>query len=198
MSSAHVLKIFGSIDVASASGPPVPCRVGCTACCHGPFDISSADAAMVADGVEQLDDMTRLAVRERARNHLSAYAAVLPNWTAPYDVDAIGDAAFDQVCDTLTALPCPALDSAGACAIYEHRPTTCRLMGRGWQAAGGDVLENACPIQDQFPGYAELRPTPLDLEQLELAMDAHDESSTLQGFVSTTVAGAISAFRRDR
>ncbi len=151
----------------------------------------------MADGVGQLDEVTRHAVRERAMNHRSAYGAVLPDWTAPYDVGAIDDDAFDQLCDALTALPCPALDARGACAIYEHRPTTCRLMGRGWRTVGGEVLENACPIQDQFPGYAELRPAPLDLEQLEVALDACDADAASRGFVRTTVAGAVAGVPRD-
>ncbi len=146
---------------------------------------------MVASGVELLDGASRDSVRTRAGNQLAAYATALPHWSAPHDVEAIDDDAFEQLCDRLAALPCPALDARGACAIYEHRPTTCRLMGRGWRTVGGEVLENACPIQDQFPGYAELRPAPLDLEQLEVALDACDADATSRGFVRTTVAGAI-------
>lgn len=30
------------------------------------------------------------------------------------------------------------------------------------------LIENACPIQEQFPAYAALAPQPFDLEALEL------------------------------
>ena len=30
------------------------------------------------------------------------------------------------------------------------------------------LIENACPIQDEFPAYAALAPQPFDLESLEL------------------------------
>lgn len=152
---------------------------------------------MVVEGVNLLREATRSGVLQRAANHVDAYTIALPGWAAPHDVDAIDDDAFDRVCDALAELPCPALDSTGACTIYDHRPTTCRLMGRGWTTADGDVLENACPVQGQFPGYADMLPTSLDLEQLEVAMDDCDDESRSLGFVRTTVAGAISRQRRD-
>ena len=31
----------------------------------------------------------------------------------------------------------------------------------------GRVIENACPIQGDFPGYPDLPPVPFDLEDLE-------------------------------
>jgi len=34
--------------------------------------------------------------------------------------------------------------------------------------AAGIVLENACPIQEQFPGYAQIDPQLFDLEALEV------------------------------
>ncbi|MGH7536460.1 MAG: hypothetical protein ACREMG_12905 [Gemmatimonadales bacterium] len=35
----------------------VPCRAGCTACCHGPFDISVADAELLREAVGRLPDL---------------------------------------------------------------------------------------------------------------------------------------------
>jgi len=42
-----------------------------------------------------------------------------------------------------------------------------RLIGLGMHTPAGRVIENACPIQDRFPGYAELPPVPFDLESFE-------------------------------
>ena len=65
------------------------------------------------------------------------------------------------------AEPCPLLDPAGRCRIYADRPLVCRLIGLGLQTPAGRVIENACPIQDRFPGYAELPPVQFDLESFE-------------------------------
>jgi len=180
-----------------------PCRSGCTACCHGPFDISVADTALVAGAVNQLEPEIRAGVIARAEAQVAAMRALEPSWTAPYDVAAIGEDRFDQLTDQLADLPCPALDAQGACTIYRHRPFVCRVMGLGLQTESGDVIENACPIQDQYPAYAALPPEPFGLEAFETGEDAAriaaaralfgDESRV--GY-ETTIAAAIVTWRQ--
>ena len=49
------------------------------------------------------------------------------------------------------------------------------MIGLGMRTPAGRMIENACPIQDQFPGYAELPPAPFELEafeEVELALPA--------------------------
>jgi Fe-S-cluster containining protein len=143
-------------------GATVPCTAGCTACCHGPFDISPADAALLAEGIAALDAPARNDIRARSEALLARMAALAPGWGAPWDVNALGDEAFDRVAEALADEPCPMLGAEGRCRVYAHRPLVCRLIGLPMETDRGEVLPNACPIQDRFPGYAELAPVPFD------------------------------------
>lgn len=177
---------------ATRAGPGVvPCRAGCTACCHGPFDISPADARLVAHAVDRLDADQRTALHQRAEAQLARYREVVPAWGPPWDVAALGDEAFDDLVETLAALPCPALGADGACVIYAHRPATCRMIGLPMVNEDGDILENTCPIQGNFPEYAVLAPVPFDLEQFESEAEACDDGAMDAGWGITTVAGAV-------
>jgi Fe-S-cluster containining protein len=145
----------------------LPCRGGCTACCHGPFDISVADAELVGQAVGQLPAADRNAVMEQAAALLERMHAIEPGWKLPYEVAAIGEERFDRLSEALASEPCPLLDGAGRCRIYADRPLVCRLIGLGMVTPTGGGIENACPIQDRFPGYAELPPVAFDLEDFE-------------------------------
>lgn len=180
-------------DGVAAAGPGVvPCRAGCNACCHGPFDISAADAREVARGVAALPDPVARDIIARAQAQLTAGRNAVPQWQAPWRPVDTGEAAFDAMCDALESAPCPALDPAtGGCLIHDHRPATCRLTGLGLTTVEGDLLENVCPIQAQFPDYLGLAATPFDLMRFELEAAEQDLEAMAEGWHSTTVAGAI-------
>lgn len=184
-------------DGVAAAGPGVvPCRSGCTACCHGPFDISAADARQVALGVGALSPDVVLGIRERANAQLREGSEAIPQWQAPWRPVEAGEDAFDAMCDALAAAPCPVLDPlSGACLIHKHRPATCRLTGLSLSTVEGDLLENVCPIQAEFPEYLVLAATPFDLMRFELAAAEHDLEAMEQGWHSTTVAGAIEGLK---
>lgn len=169
----------------------IPCGRGCSACCHGVFDISPADAALVAQGVAELPEAERAALRERAAAQLTRYAEALPEWGAPWDVDSVDEAAFDTLCEQLSDAPCPALQADGGCTIYAHRPATCRMTGLAMDAGVAGRLDNECPIQSDFPAYAALTPTPFDLMGFEGAAHVHDTAAAARGFQGTTVASAV-------
>jgi Fe-S-cluster containining protein len=145
----------------------VPCRAGCTACCHGPFDVTVADAELIRAAVERMPEDERSEVTARAAALLERMRAVAPDWAPPYDIAALGDERFDRLTDALAGEPCPLLGDDGRCRIYEDRPLVCRLIGLPMQARAGRVIENACPIQERFPAYAALAPVPFDLEDFE-------------------------------
>ena len=175
----------------------VPCRAGCTACCHGPFDISVADALEVVRGLERLAPPDRRIIEAAARRQVERIRESAPSFRAPWDIGVIGEARFDALSDALSSEPCPALDETGRCRIYEGRPMICRMMGLGMRTGTGD-LENACPIQDEFPGYRELEPQPFDLAAWEIEEDRarRDAAEALFGdpgrtAYETTIAGAI-------
>lgn len=143
-------------------GAKVPCRAGCTACCHGPFDISAADAALLREGIRQLPMEAREEVRVRGELLLTRMQGLLPGWEAPWDVAALDEEQFDQMAEALADVPCPLLGDDGVCRVYAHRPLVCRLIGLPMLTDLGEVLPNACPIQDEFPGYAELPAVPFE------------------------------------
>lgn len=189
--------LLGELDhwfargVADAGPGTVLCRRGCAACCHGPFDISPADARLVATAVAALEPATRSAVRTRAAAQRSRYVELAPEWSAPWDADAMADETFDRISDTLADLPCPALDHQGACLIYDSRPATCRMTGLAMATPQGDVLDNVCPILHTGSAYAALHPALFDLAGFEDAAEDLDAVAMSTGWVRTTVAGAI-------
>jgi Fe-S-cluster containining protein len=149
------------------AGGIVPCREGCTACCHGPFDISIADAELIGEALDGMPAADRARVTERARALLARMRALEPDWSPPYAVDALGEDRFDRLTDALAAEPCPLLDETGRCGIYADRPLVCRMIGLGMRTPVGRTIDNACPIQDRFPGYASLAPAMFELEAFE-------------------------------
>ena len=174
------------------SGPDVVlCRRGCSACCHGPFDISPADAELVANAVNQLDPAIRSAVQLRALYQVTQYTTLLSSWEAPWNPGTIGDRLFDWLCARLAKQPCPALGTDGACLIYEDRPATCRIIGLAMRLPEGDILANDCPILTTSERYAELDPTLFDLPAFEETAEDRDIEAMERGWVSTTIAGAI-------
>lgn len=173
----------------------IPCRAGCSHCCYGPFDISAADVEMVREAVAGLPDEARREVEEQAQAQVARYRTELPLWSPPFDIGDIDEAAFDALCTTLRAEPCPCLDQTGRCRIYDARPLVCRLIGLPLATPAGDVLENHCPIKHDFPEYAALPAQPFDLEAFELDEAVHVRDAAQRLGVSsafeTTVAGAI-------
>ena len=154
-------------DARRAAGGFVPCGRGCSAYCHGPFDISVADAELIAEAVGRLPSEEQLEVVRRGRALLDRMLALEPAWRPPFAIEDLGDERFDRLADALAAEPCPLLDDAGRCRIYADRPLVCRMIGLGMRTPAGRVIENACPIQERFPGYADLPPAPFELERLE-------------------------------
>jgi Fe-S-cluster containining protein len=145
----------------------VPCRAGCTACCHGPFDISVADAELIGEAIDRMPAADRARVTERAQALLAHMHAIEPDWSSPYAVDALGEERFDRLTEALAAEPCPLLDETGRCGIYADRPLVCRMIGLGMRTPAGRTIDNACPIQERFPGYASLPPATFELEAFE-------------------------------
>jgi len=188
---------------AHAAHPGViPCQRGCTACCHGPFDISMADTLLLQQTVASLPGAQRTALLLRAGATAARQLAVAPDWEAPYDVRVLGEARFDRLCETLVAEPCPCLED-GACAVYEGRPAVCRMMGLGLTSPDDRTLPNACPIQDQFPRYAALPPRSFDLAAFEATEEACLVEAGLAVFGSvddtgyeTTIALALAQMPR--
>lgn len=166
----------------------LPCRRGCTACCHGPFDISVADVLLLRETVDSLPPLRRTALLARAAAAADRQLHLAPGWMPPHDVRTLGEQRFDGICEALAADPCPCLEE-GACAVYEGRPAVCRIMGLGLEALDGRVLSNGCPIQDEFPEYAALPAQPFDLEAFEATEEACLVEAGLALFGTADAAG---------
>lgn len=189
---ARYQALLGRLDrwaeEAAARHPGViPCRMGCTACCHGPFDISAADAALLRAGLATLPADRREAARQRAQALLRRFRELFPDWGPPYDVADLGEDEFDELADALADEPCPLLGADGSCELYAWRPAVCRMMGLGMRTPQGD-LDNACPIRFRFPEYAALAPQPFDLAGFEREEEAI--LAELDG-PETTIAGVV-------
>ncbi|MFT7464753.1 MAG: Fe-S-cluster containining protein [Pseudohongiellaceae bacterium] len=193
------LSLLETLDAWFAQGQElagagvIPCKRSCSACCHGVFDISPADARLVKKGLSSVSPEVAVALRAKAADQLSQYAELLPDWRSPWDVDSLPEELFDELTERLAAAPCPALSADGSCAIYAHRPATCRMTGLAMDAGEAGRLDNECPIQEEFPGYSDLAPVPFALMHFEELAEQHDEQGRAQGACSTTVAGALSA-----
>ena len=134
----------------------------------------------------------------RARAQIGRMREAEPLLASPWDVAILGERRFDALSEMLASEPCPALDTAGRCRIYERRPMICRLMGLGVRTATGQVIENGCPIQDDFPAYRRLEPQVFDMDRWDVAQEPHLASAALELFgteawsgYETTVAGAV-------
>jgi len=115
--------------VASRFPAKVACRHGCSECCHGLFDVTPLDTALLAEGLAALPEADRAAIRERARAVLEKAVAIEPRLGGKPDLAGLSDGTVDALCDAAGPVPCPVLDPDGACLLYAHRPMVCRMNG---------------------------------------------------------------------
>lgn len=133
--------LLARIDLA-VKDDPAPCRPGNCECCRGVFEIPLLDAIGLAQALRQApsDDRVRQAAK-RMNAAIERAAWVFPQLATPeHPADEfMPDAALD-------AQPCPLLDEAGLCRMYEARPSICRLQGhRLYDTQSGEALGDECP-----------------------------------------------------
>lgn len=164
-------RLIQIVDAAMAEamrrgGSLVQCRLGCTECCEGPFEINSLDAFRLRRGLQSLraaDPAAAISIVERARNF------------------AGGDSD-----------PCPVLDRAtGACLLYEYRPMICRTFGPAVSSGPGAVA--VCHLNYVESDPRELLAIAIDPdpEGLEAALLAALDAAQSDG--DFTIAAALSA-----
>jgi len=105
------------------------CRKGCAFCCHGLFDISMADAVLVARGFEALPAGSRARVSARARTIQRAIQRQAPALLPPYLLQEPGSDRIDEIVSGVSGTACPFLGERNECLIYAHRPLACRMEG---------------------------------------------------------------------
>ena len=181
-------------DGAARARGHMACRVGCTHCCLGPFNIAALEAARLVRGLAALTlrhPGTASASIERASGQWEQMIAAFPGdpitgvLTDDETARAVFFARFEDV-------PCPALDPAsGSCQVYRWRPLACRTYGLPVRY-GSEVLE-PCPFN--------FRAVPLVVvAAATVEPDADDREGSLQGLArkagvmgETVVAAVLGA-----
>lgn len=136
------------------SAAHVQCRIGCTACCVGVFEITALDAARIVRGVTALRTISGEAcgaIVARAAEQWRVQARSFPGdrTTGILGPDERGREAFFA---RLDSTPCPALESAsGACAIYPDRPLSCRSFGLPVRCGAVDLPPCTLSFRDARP-----------------------------------------------
>jgi Fe-S-cluster containining protein len=127
-------QFFG--DVARTQGKNLQCGRGCSLCCYGLFEIGSGDVPVIAEGLAKLHPSRRKMIIRRALEIVEQSAHPNLRECASEEKEAF----FDRT----QSVPCPNLDDAGLCMMYEHRPLVCRTFGlplREGRRYVGDICE---------------------------------------------------------
>lgn len=127
----------------------VPCRLGCTSCCIGPFPITLLDVQVLQEGLANLPADHRQRLEQRAIKQIVAMETVFPRLTQTTLLDEWSDQEIDRVATAFDQHPCPALEANGGCSVYAHRPLVCRSMGIPTERDG--LAQGACTVQTFIP-----------------------------------------------
>jgi Fe-S-cluster containining protein len=127
----------------------VPCHAGCSSCCIGLFSITRLDARRVQEGFTRLPAVERGRIAARATQQVRALEAAYPRLKTTTSIDDWSDKDIDQTVSMFHDSPCPALQDNGLCALYAHRPLTCRSMGIPTQQEV--MVYGACEVQTFVP-----------------------------------------------
>lgn len=127
----------------------VPCRLGCTSCCIGPFPITILDAQILQEGLACLPPDHRQRIEQRAIEQTTAMETAFPQLTQTDLLDTWSDQEIDRLVTEFHQHPCPALEADGGCGLYDHRPLVCRSMGIPTEQQG--LAQGACEVQTFIP-----------------------------------------------
>ncbi|HSF67591.1 MAG TPA: YkgJ family cysteine cluster protein [Nitrospiraceae bacterium] len=127
----------------------VPCRLGCTSCCIGPFPITLLDVYTLQQGLAALTPDHRRRIEQRAIAQTAAMEAAFPQLTHTPLLDDWSDPEIDRLVTEFHHHACPALEADGHCGLYDHRPLACRTMGIPTEDRG--LAQGACEVQTFIP-----------------------------------------------
>ena len=145
----------------------VPCRLGCTSCCIGPFPITLLDVQTLQQGLAGLPPDHRHRIEQRAIEQTTQMGNAFPQLTHTDLLDTWSDQEIDRLVTKFHDQPCPALEADGGCGIYAHRPVVCRSMGIPIEDRG--LTHGACEVQTFIP-IVRL-PSPFREEESALAQE---------------------------
>jgi len=127
-------QFFASVMRTQAES--LQCGRGCSLCCYGLFEIGSGDVPVIAEGLEKLHPARRKKIIRRSVEIVAESRHPNLRECSPIEKEEF----FERTAST----PCPNLNDAGECMIYESRPLVCRTFGlplRDGTRYIGDVCE---------------------------------------------------------
>jgi Fe-S-cluster containining protein len=141
VSDENYRNILGRADqhfaaVMQSQRQNLQCGAGCSLCCYGLFEIGSGDVPVIAEGLAALHPSRRRMIIRKALEIVESSGHPNLRECSPEEKEAF----FDRTQST----PCPNLDEAGLCMMYEARPLVCRTFGlplREGRKYVGDVCE---------------------------------------------------------
>jgi len=130
----------------------VTCGLGCADCCYALFDLSLIEAIYINhrfhrtfSGAQKERLIERAGIADRAVYKLKRQAfKALQKGKSESDI-------FEQIAEK--RIRCPLLNEDNLCAMYEHRPITCRIYGIPTSIGG---KSHTCGIS----GFMEGQPYP--------------------------------------
>ncbi|MEO8382137.1 MAG: YkgJ family cysteine cluster protein [Acidobacteriota bacterium] len=123
-------------SVMEAQPQNLQCGAGCSLCCYGVFEIGSGDVPLIAAGLAALHPARRKKVIRQALEIIEKNEHPNLRECSPQEKASF----FERT----RATPCPNLDEAGLCMMYDHRPLVCRTFGlplRDGRKYIGDICE---------------------------------------------------------
>jgi Fe-S-cluster containining protein len=160
-------------SVVESQPQNLQCGAGCSLCCYGLFEIGSGDVPLIADGLQAMHPMRRRKVIRRAQEIVDKYDH--PNLRECSGIDK------DEFFERTKATPCPNLDDAGRCMMYEHRPLVCRTFGLPLRE-GANYIGDICDLNFGGSSEDERLRAAWDLE-LEDVLGSEDEFTIPEAIV---------------
>ena len=86
----------------------VPCQLGCTSCCIGPFPITILHVQTLQEGLACLPEDQRQRIEQRAIEQTAAMETAFPQLTQTELLDDWSDQEIDRLATEFHQHPCPA------------------------------------------------------------------------------------------
>jgi Fe-S-cluster containining protein len=175
MSYRRILKQADSFfrRVAQTQPQALQCGKGCSLCCYGLFEIGAADIPIIAEGLAKMHPARRKTVVARAREIYETSEHPALRECSPIEKEKF----FDRTAST----PCPNLNEAGECLMYEHRPLVCRTFGLPLRN-GDRYIGDVCDLNFSESTQTEKEAAAWDL-QWEDELGAEDEYTIPEAIV---------------
>jgi Fe-S-cluster containining protein len=165
----------GAVDdvvraAARRAGKHVRCRLGCTSCCIGVFDVTALDAARLLQALRRLRRRRTALAAALERRARRQWRLIVHDFPGDRTLGVLSDdgRARRRLFAQFAELPCPVLEPrTGACLLYRSRPLSCRTFGLPIRC-GDEVLPpcelNFCDAAPAVIAASTVEPDPHDVE----------------------------------